>query len=262
MKKIFTELLLLIGIGSLLWVAFTFLIDLPSHPVLLNREKEKVLGDKYTGIILTLNGFEKIEDAYIDSVFSLISEKLSNLAGSNEQTYNIILVRNEMINAFALPGGNIIVTTGLIKFCESPAEIVAILAHEAGHIVHRHILTRLIKELGLELFTSGNTYVNTEIAKTIISSGYNRKQEEEADIYACELLEKAGIEPRTLASVFRRLDENPEIKELAGFEIISSHPNLRKRIKYILSYNTTGDYSSETEWFSLDALKEKLNELY
>ena len=260
MKKIIKELLILVGIGGLLWAAIAVFVDLPSHPLILSPEKEKILGDKYTNIILTFNGFEKFEDPETDSVFAIISEKLSFFTGDDEMDMHIIPVKNEMINAFALPGGNIIITTGLIDFCETSAELFAIAAHEAGHIVKRHILSRLLKELGFDLLTSGNTYITAEIAKTVISAGYNRKQEEEADLFACEVLERAGIEPRSLASVFRRLKESSENSLITNFEIISSHPNLEKRIKYILSYETSDDYSSKIDWFSLEFLKERINQ--
>ncbi len=258
MRKIITEFLLLIGIGGLVWAAISLLINLPSHPVILNPEKEKILGDKYTEVILTFNGFEELDEPLIDSVFQVVSERLSSLAGYEERTFNIITVKNEMVNAFALPGGNILITTGLIDFCETSAELFAILAHEAGHIVKRHIITRLIKELGLELLTSGNSYITTEIAKTLLSAGYNRKQEEEADLYACEILEKDNVEPRILASFFRRLKENPENSLFSDFEIISSHPNLEKRIKYVLAYECESGFSSQIDWFSLELLKEKI----
>ena len=260
MRKIITEFIVLIGIGGLVWAAISLLINLPSHPVILNPEKEKMLGDKYTEVILTFNGFEKIDEPEIDSVFKVVSERLSSLAGYEENGFTIITVKNEMVNAFALPGGNILITTGLIDFCESSAELFAILAHEAGHIVKRHIITRLIKELGLELLTSGNSYITAEIAKTLLSTGYNRKQEEEADLYACEILEKDNVEPRILASFFRRLKENPENSLFSNFEIISSHPNLEKRIKYVLAYEDENDFSSRIDWFSLELLKGKINQ--
>jgi len=72
MRKIITEFIVLIGIGGLVWAAISLLINLPSHPVILNPEKEKMLGDKYTEVILTFNGFEKIDEPEIDSVFKVV----------------------------------------------------------------------------------------------------------------------------------------------------------------------------------------------
>jgi predicted Zn-dependent protease len=76
----------------------------------------------------------------------------------------------------------------------------------------------------------------------LTSLGFDRKQEEEADRFACELLERSGIEPRTLATVFRKLEEEMGNDLLENFEIISTHPNFRSRIRETLTYRPEPDF--------------------
>ncbi len=259
MKRVFIELIALLAIGGLLWAAFAFFVKLPERPTLISQEKEQALGENYTNFILTLNGFEKVEHPVLDEVFSLTAQKLKDVQDETVYSYNITIVDNEMVNAFALPGGYIIVTTGLINFCETSEELISVICHEIGHIEKRHVITRLIKDVGLEILTSGDTFVTGEIARGLISSGYNRKQEEEADFFACELMLKSGLEPRSIASFFRRLKD--EENELIGqFEIISSHPNLNNRIKTVLSFEVPEGFVQQEPWVNIEELKSILSD--
>ena len=103
MKRIFLELLALIAIGGLLWVAIAFFVNLPEHPVLLSMEKEKALGESYSKVILSMNGFKKIENPQLDEVFEETSQILFDNQSEAAYNYSIIVVDNEMVNAFALP---------------------------------------------------------------------------------------------------------------------------------------------------------------
>lgn len=262
MKRIFLELLALIAIGGLLWVAIAFFVNLPEHPVLLSMEKEKALGESYSKVILSMNGFKKIENPQLDEVFEETSQILFDNQSEAAYNYSIIVVDNEMVNAFALPGGYIILTKGLINYCETPEELIAVISHEIGHIEKRHVVSRLIKDIGLDILTSGDTFITGEIAKTILSQGYNRKQEQEADMFACELMLNSGLEPRSLASFFRRLKDEGLEGPLGQFEIVASHPNFNNRIKAVLSYEVPADFQPQKSWIDLDNLKELVsNEL-
>lgn len=243
-----------------MWTAFSLFIKNPETPVLISEEREMILGQKYRDVILKLNGFSKIEDPYIDSVFSSTADTIASLLPEFKYELNMMLVNNDMINAFALPGGNIIITSGLVEFCESTDEFISVLAHETGHIAKRHIISRMIKDLGLELIGSDNNFITAEIAKEIISSGYNRKQEEEADMFSCELLGKAGLEPRILASFMRRMKNYEGKEKFMNFEIMSSHPDFDKRIRNILAYNGKSSSTAVT-FFNILELKNKIKQL-
>lgn len=256
MKKILFELAVLIGIGGLLWAAIAFFIRLPERPVVLSVEKEQKIGENYRDMVLTMSGFRKVEDPYLDSVLSYTAKRLEESYEDSRYNYKITLVENEMVNAFALPGGYIIVTTGLVNFCDSPEELLAVICHEIGHIEKRHVISRLIKDIGLDLLTSNDPFVTGEIAKTIVSSGYNRRQEEEADHFACELMIKNQLEPRVLAKLFRKLKEEGNGGLYDQFEVVSSHPNLDSRIRRILAFEIPEGFVSSGSWIDWDTFRE------
>jgi beta-barrel assembly-enhancing protease len=248
MKRIFIEFLVLIGIGGLLWAAIALFIRLPERPVLLSVEKEESIGKAYKEMILNMMTFKEVSDKRIDSMLAATADSLASFQENPRFRYSISLAESELVNAFALPGGYMIVTTALVEFCETPEEFIAVLSHEIGHIEKRHVISRLIRELGLNLITSNDPYVTGEVARILLSSGYNRKQEEEADRFACELLLQAGLEPRSLASLFRRLKEENKSEMYEHFEIVSSHPNLEKRIRTVLSFPLPEGFQSRDSW--------------
>ncbi len=255
MRRILFELAILIGIGGLLWAAIAFFVRLPERPVMVSVEKEQRIGENYQKMVLTMTDFRKVEDSYLDSVLSYTANRLENSFDESRYSYTITLVENEMVNAFALPGGYIIITTGLVNFCDTPEELLAVICHEIGHIEKRHVISRLIKDIGLDLLTSNDPFVTGEIAKTIVSSGYNRQQEEEADWFACELMVKNLLEPRVLAKLFRKLKEEGKGGLYDQFEIISSHPNLDSRIRRILAFELPENFEPAQSWIDWDSFR-------
>lgn len=239
-----------------MWAAIAFFIKLPERPVLLSVEKEQAIGEGYREMILTMTGFHEVENPFIDSILFATAKKLKESNEEARYDYKITLVKNDMVNAFALPGGYIIITTGLVDFCDSSEELLAVICHEIGHIEKRHVVTRLIKDVGLDLLTSNDPFVTGEIAKGIVSSGYNRKQEEDADLFACKLMLKNEMEPRILAHLFRKLKEEEKSGFYSQFEIISSHPNLDSRIKSILSFNVPEGFIPSQSWIEWESFKE------
>lgn len=260
MKKVFIELLILLGIGGAIWAIFAVFIKMPERPTLVSIEDEQSIGERYSESILKINGFSEKNDLYIDSVLAVTADTLRNVQEDAKYDYKFVLVDNEMVNAFALPGGYVIITTGLIKFCETPEELLSVICHEIGHIEKRHVITRLIKDIGLSLLTSNDPYVSGEIANEILSQGYNREQEEEADLFACELLLKCNLEPRSMASFFRRLKEKNDTGIYDSFEILSSHPNMNKRIKTVLTFKVPEGFTAKKSWISIDELKTRVEQ--
>lgn len=238
-QSIIRDLGILIGIFALVWLIGSVFNWLPEKPVLLGVDAEQRLGDKYLDLILMNPVFKEYDDEIVDSAVQQIGERLIDGLGPTDYDYRFIVFDNSMINAFTIPGGNILISTGLIKFCEKPEELAAVMAHEMGHVEERHVLIRLVKELGLEIITSGDTYVLGEVTKILTSTSFDRKQEEQADMFACKLLEKSDIEPRVLASFFRRLDDEMDNDLLDQFEIVSTHPNFNSRIRETLSYKVS-----------------------
>jgi len=242
-RSILKDLLILLGVFALIWLLAS-LFNYPEDPQLLSIQREEKLGEAYVDFILLNPMFRELENDTIDSAVKLIGERLEKGLKHSDYHYRFVVFENTMINAFTVPGGNILISSGLIAFCDSPEELAAVMAHEMGHVEERHVLTRLIKELGIDILTSGDQYVLGEVTGLLTSTSFDRKQEEEADLFAAGLLELSSIEPRTLATLFRRLDEESDNELMKHFEIISTHPNLSSRIREALSYQPGDDFEA------------------
>lgn len=248
-RYILRDLVILLGIFGLIWIVSS-LFTYPENPQLLSISKEEKLGEAYVDVVLMSPLFGEFENERVDSAIDVIGERLEMGLEQSDYNYEFIIFESEMINAFTVPGGNILISTGLIGFCDTPEELAAVLAHEMGHVEERHVVSRLIKELGIDLLTSADPYVLGEVSEMLASTHFDRRQEEEADRFAVELLEDSGIEPRTLATLFRKLEEETGNELLEHFEVISTHPNFRSRIREALSHKPRSDF--EADPFDLD----------
>lgn len=255
--KIFRDLIILLGVFALIWIIFS-LFNYPEDPVLLSVEKEQNLGENYLDLVLLNPMFGEFENPKIDSAVNLIGERLVDGLEDSEYRYNFLVFESEMINAFTVPGGNILISTGLIGFCDTPEELAAVMAHEMGHVEKRHVISRLLKELGLEIISSGDPFVLGEVTGLLTSSTFDRRQEEAADLFAARLLEKAAIEPRTLATFFRKLEEETDNELMQHFEIISTHPNFDSRIREALSYRPDEGFDEEAIELDWEGIKNEL----
>lgn len=253
-RSILRDLLILLGVFALVWLAAS-LFHYPDDPQLLSIEKEERLGEAYVDLILLNPMFREAENETIDSAVTIIGDRLQAGLKQSDYHYRFVVFENKMINAFTVPGGNILISTGLIAFCDSPEELAAVMAHEMGHVEERHVLSRLIKELGIDILTSGDQYVLGEVTGRLTSSSFDRKQEEAADSFAAELLEHSSIEPRTLATLFRKLEKELDNELMKHFEIISTHPNFSSRVKEALLYEPGDDFEARSMDLDWDRIK-------
>ncbi len=237
--KIWRELLILVLIFGLIWLAFTWRpLSIPGTDLKLSKEREKDLA------ALIMDDIEKQYDFYDDSVVSQILTPISSrlLDSLNPKAYeykfHLIDASNE-INAFATLDGNIYVFSGLIKFVDNPEQLAGILAHEIGHHENGDVVDRLMKELGLSVLVAvlagGDAVMISEISRLLISTGFDRKQEREADEFAYQLMAKTSINPARLAHFFTKL-KTEQKSYPDDLEIIMTHPNSKNRIEGALSY--------------------------
>jgi Zn-dependent protease with chaperone function len=150
----------------------------------------------------------------------------------------VVVADRATVNAFALPGGHIIVLRGLLDKSQSADEVAAVLAHEIGHVRHRHPTQMAIRMAGIGMIAdllTGDSSALAEMAGQIggilLLLSYNRDMERQADAYGRDLLQKAGLSGTALARFFARLATGSPTTEggkLLGY--LSSHPLLEERI--------------------------------
>ena len=166
--------------------------------------------------------------------------------------YRFYVSRDDEVNAFALPGGYVVVNSGLILKAETPEELLGVLAHEISHVTEQHGIRNIIGTAGIYLTVnallgdmSGLLATVANAAPFLINQSYSRKFETEADEKGVALLEKAQIDPRGLESFFAKLlkEEKRKLKEMAGEDnqdlakttlgLLSTHPATEDRIAHL-----------------------------
>lgn len=199
-------------------------------------ETEQKLGNLFLKIFT--EGETMIDDPAVTDVVYDIKQQICRSNNISISEITIHVVKKEEINAFAIPGGHIIVYSGLLKESKNAAAFSGVLAHEIAHHELNHVMKKLVKEVGLSVLLSlatgsGGSELATEVAQQVSSSAFDRKLEKEADITAVKYLTAARIDPSALADFLYGMAANES--ELSAYLVwASTHPDSRERAKYIL----------------------------
>lgn len=167
--------------------------------------------------------------------------------------YHFLTIDSDEINAFAAPGGLVLVTRGLIRCCGSEDALAAVLAHEIGHVEKKHGLKAIKKGRLTSAFTvlasegaknSGNDQLSkltedfqgsiSDITSTMMNSGYARTLETEADNAAVVIMERVGYDPNAFVAMLEQIKKNSASSKggaLHGFA--KTHPDPQTRINAV-----------------------------
>jgi Zn-dependent protease with chaperone function len=222
--------------------AYVFGIPLLASRIvpLIPTEWEASLGQAAIGQIDQIIAASDIEKELCDpDPDSLANRAIKRLAtqlveGSNSPfTPNVEVVYLGLANAFALPGGHSYVFSELLEYTSTPDEFAAVLAHEMGHVVHRHALEGLIATSSTGLlvgFVMGDMTglsVAGGLASSIIDTRYSRDAERQADAFAAAAGERLGFRPVALADLLDKISaDNPTEQML---QVFSTHPLTAER---------------------------------
>jgi len=148
-------------------------------------------------------------------------------------------------NAFALPGGQIILLDELVALCDDDAEILAILGHELGHLNKRHSIRMLIQSSAVAVVTAAwfgdISYAVGAVSGALLSSGYSRDMEREADGYAAEMLRRRGESPALLASALEKLEAAHHIRRAKKDHGRDDRGDAEKYLDWLSSHPDTGE---------------------
>lgn len=136
-----------------------------------------------------------------------------------------------MVNAVALPGGNIVLFRGLLQEAKSPDEIAGVLGHEIGHVRKRHVVQALMRQAGLSVLLGGFGGNGGGYLNAMLAASYSREAESAADDYAIRQLKSARISPDDTAAFFARMSaQEAKLGEAAAaLGYVSSHPLSQSR---------------------------------
>lgn len=143
----------------------------------------------------------------------------------------LAVVRRDETNAIALPGGRIYVFAQLVQEARSPDELAGVIAHEMGHIAHRHGTRSVLQTAGLSVlfglvlgdFVGGGAVILA--ARTVLQLAYSREVETAADVYSVSVMQRAGGDPRALGAFLQRIAGAVE----PGMKILLNHPEAKER---------------------------------
>ncbi|MBA0914474.1 MAG: M48 family metallopeptidase [Nitrospira sp.] len=156
-----------------------------------------------------------------------MTQRLTEQIPNNPYKFEITVVKSDVINAFALPGGHVVVFTGLMKKADSGEEVAGVMSHELNHVLRRHGLERIVKSLGLLTVVTivlgdqqGLVGMMKQLSVELLTLKFGREQETEADVTGLQLLQRAKIDPSGMIKFFERLSEKDE----GRMEWLSTHP--------------------------------------
>lgn len=231
----------LVGVGALIAAIIFVLVPMAAEPLAARTPLyvEEQFGDNLQRQVLVMMRPCKETEAADLAIEPLVDE----LAHLSETPFDVrvTFVRTPMPNALTLPGGRVLVTSGLLETLENPDELAAVLAHELGHVHARDSMVALYRNAGLGIFLEAITG-GTGLAQQIILLGgqlaelrYSRAQEQRADAFALRLMADAGYDPEALARAFEAIGGRAEELrnsdlELDAPEWLLTHPNLGARI--------------------------------
>lgn len=163
-----------------------------------------------------------------------------------------LLADDKTVNAFALPGGQIFITMGLLKQLQTEAQLAGVLGHEMGHVIERHTAQQMSKgELGKWLImavgaaatdpnnpsSAQHPVMIASLVNQMLQLRYSRHDESQADTWGLKIMEQVGFDPRAMIEVMKILKASSG-KDGSGrsLEIFQTHPNPDLRIEQIETY--------------------------
>lgn len=148
----------------------------------------------------------------------------------------VTVVKEDDVNAFALPGGNIVVFDGILRKMKTKEELAALLAHEVSHVHYRHSLRNIFRSLGGYLFLSlllndinGIVTVLADNSNMLANLTYSRELETEADAKGMDVLQSNGINLKGFVDLFALLQS--EHGDVGSLKSLSTHPLTEERLR-------------------------------
>jgi predicted Zn-dependent protease len=244
--------------GALLFLALVGCAQNPatgSHDfVMLSEDSEIAIGRANHGKIIEQYG--RYSDERLQAYVQEVGERLALVSHRANLHYRFTVLDSSVINAFALPGGYIYITRGLMAYLNSEAELAAVLGHEIGHVTARHGVRQqsaaqaanIGYTIGAILFPGLRAGPSQDVFNILggaLLSGYGRDHELESDGLGAEYLAKAGYEPKAMIEVLKVL-KNQELfaaeqakrlgQEPQGYHgLFASHPDNDTRLKEVVA---------------------------
>jgi len=205
----------------------------------LSVSEEDELGDQYAAAIQVQ--LPILDDSAANVWLSRLGTRLTTVADDAQRDWHFYLVDDSTVNAFAVPGGHIFVHRGLILRAGNQAELAGVLGHEVAHVTLRHSVDQIRSRTRTGVFvtiicavvnlcSSTAAQIAIDVGGKALFAKYSRDDEAQADSAAVGYLFAAGIDPRGIPSMFKRLADERLADPTALDEWFGSHPLEESRV--------------------------------
>jgi len=211
-----------------------------------NRQTE-IAREQHPKILATYGG--EYSNETLERMVAKVVGNLTTVAGNPSQLYRITILNSPNVNAFALPGGYLYVTRGLLALANDSAELAAVLAHEMGHVTSNHGIQRQQAEeaddvavrVVNDVLGDPNLQKAVEIRSKLSLAQFSRNQELEADVIGIRSSGQAGFDPYAAARFLQSMAAFSGFRSVTGandasLDFLASHPNTPQRIELALRH--------------------------
>ena len=216
-----------------------------------------------------------LDDPEIETYLNQLGYKLVSVSTRNQREFNFFVVDDPSINAFAMPGGNIGVHTGLLLAAQGESELASVVAHEIAHVTQDHIARMVAAQsqsqwptlaaLALALLASRS---NPNLASAAIASSqafsiqnqlnYSRDYEREADRLGYEMLTRAEYDPRGMSGFFDRLQRANRFYDTSAPAYLRTHPLTSERISDMQARSEAAPYQQVADSLDFQLVRARL----
>ncbi len=216
-----------------------------------------------------------LDDPEIEGYLNQLGYRLVSVSPRNQREFNFFVIQDDSINAFALPGGNIGVHTGLLQAAQNESELSGVVAHEISHVTQDHLARMMAAQSQSQLPTLAALAVallaarsNANLASAAIAStqalsiqnqlNYSRDYEREADRMGYDLLTKAGFDPRGMSGFFNRLIRANRFYESNAPAYLRTHPLTTDRVSDMEARSESAPYQQIQDSLDFQLVRARL----
>lgn len=219
----------------------------------MSEEQEIALGKQSHAQILKQQ-YTKLDNAELQALVNRVGQKLAAQSHRSQLKFTFTVLDSPEVNAFALPGGYVYITRGIMAYLNSEEELAGVLGHEIGHVTARHGVRQRTAQTAsgliniIAVLATGNKGVaqTTNYLSSALVSGYGRRHELEADRLGAEYLARINYDPESMLGVIgvlknqelfakERASANGEPATAVGYHgVFSSHPDNDTRLQEVI----------------------------
>ncbi len=209
--------------------------------ILIDTDREVRMGAAIAQQIQRSKELTISNDPAILERLDRLGQRLAAVCDRQDLTYHFTLLEWDEVNAFALPGGYIYVSTALVTLTQNDDELAAVVGHEIGHVVAKHAIKRLQAALGTTVLQAlvmvgahdSRVAQGTQVALDQLFFAPSRQDELQADTLSVRYLKRAGFNPEGAISFMGRMQAHLRKEPIRPFSYARTHPHFDDRIRVI-----------------------------